>query len=168
MNTELSWEKGTFSSAYTLFKEQKLCGYLKRDSLSQSANGEIKGKVYCFKSSGFIKKNTIVYDGLTYKSLAVISYDEWRSRAILSVDKRVLHFNFDSLFQNSWQLIGTEGELIDYSKSSSKGYINSTTDDSLLLLSGLLVADHYKKSQRDVFVFMMMMACLIIVFTILF
>jgi len=168
MNTELSWGKDTFSRTYTLFSAQKLCGYLKRDSLSQSANGEIKGEVFCFKTSGFIKKNTIVYNGLTYKSLAVISYDEWRSRAILSAGDRVLYFKFDSFSQSSWQLVGSAGEHIAYSTSSNKGYINSTTDDSLLLLSGLLVADHFKKSQRDMFVFMMMMVCLIIVFTILF
>jgi len=168
MNTELSWEKDTFSRSYTLFCERKLCGYLKRDSLSQSANGEIKGELYCFKTSGFIKKNTIVYDGLSYKSLAVITYDEWRSRAILSVDNRVLYFKFDSFFQNSWQLMGTTGEQIAYSTSSNKGYINSTTDDSLLLLSGLLVADYFKKSQRDVFFLMLIAACIIIVFTILF
>ncbi|MDE5423551.1 hypothetical protein L3073_15130 [Ancylomarina sp. DW003] len=168
MNTELSWEKDTFSRNYTLFDSQKLCGYLKRDFLSQSANGEINGELYSFKTSGFIKKNTIVYDGLTGKSLTVINYDELRSRAILSVGDKVLYFKFDSLLQNSWHLSGTGGEYIAYSSSSNKGYINSTTDDSLLLLSGLLVADYFRKSQRDVFIFMMLVACVIIVFTILF
>jgi len=143
-----------------------LCGYLKRDSLSQSANGEIKGEVYSFKTSGFIKKNTIIYNGLTYKSLAVISYDEWRSRAILSAGDRIMYFKFDSFYQNSWQLSGTGGEHIAYSATSNKGYINSTTDDSLLLLSGLLVADYYKKSLTHVFIYLMllMIVILIIVF----
>jgi hypothetical protein len=168
MNTELSWEKDTFSRTFTLFNEQKLCGYLKSDSFSQSANGEIKGELYLFKTSGGFKKNTVIYDMETYKSLAVITYDEWRSRAILSIGNRVLYFKYENLLQNKWQLTEAGGVHIAYSDTSNKGYINSTTDESILLLSGLLVADYYKKSQRDVFVFMMMMACLIIVFTILF
>ncbi|WP_372644747.1 hypothetical protein [Ancylomarina sp.] len=168
MNTELSWEKDTFSRTFTLFNEQKLCGYLKSDSLSQSANGEIKGEVYSFKTSGVFKKSTVVYDMETYKSLAVITYDEWRSKAILSVGNRVLYFKFDNLLQNKWQLSEAGGVYIAYTVTSNKGLINSTTDEILLLLSGLLVADYFKKSQRDVFVFMMMMACLIIVFAILF
>lgn len=168
MNTELSWEKDTFSRNYMLFNAQKLCGYLKSDSFSQSANGEIKGELYSFKTSGVFKKNTVVYDMETYKSLAVITYDEWRSRAILSAGNRVLYFKYDNLLQNKWQLSEAGGVHIAYAGSSNKGFVNSTTDESLLLLSGLLVADYFKKSQRDVFVFMMMMACLIIVFTLLF
>ncbi|MGZ2368315.1 hypothetical protein ACXR6G_00830 [Ancylomarina sp. YFZ004] len=129
---------------------------------------ETKGEAYSFKTSGVFKKSTIVYDMQTYKSLAVITYDEWRSRAILSVGNRVLYFKSDNLLQNKWQLSDVGGVHITYTGSSNKGYINSTTNESILLLSGLLVADYYKKSQRDVFIFILMMATIIIVFTFLF
>lgn len=166
MNTELSWERNLFSRTFTLYNDRKLCGYLKSDSLSQSALGETKGEVYSFKTSGVFKKSTIVYDMQTYKSLAVITYDEWRSRAILSVGNRVLYFKYDNLLQNKWQLSEASGVHIAYTGSSNKGYINATTDESILLLSGLLVADYYKKSQTHMFIYLMLL--MIVMFIIVF
>ncbi len=152
MNTELSWKKDIFSRNYTLFNNQKLCGYIKRNLLSQSAIGTINNEVFSFKTNGVFKKNTIVYDMGTYKSLAVITYDELRSRAILSVGNRVLYFKYDNFLQTHWRLDGIAGEHILCSSSLNKGCIDSTTDESILLLSGLLVADYYKESQITVLI----------------
>ncbi len=152
MKTELSWEKGIFSRAYTLFDNGKLAGYLKGELISQTLKGELKGRAYSFETSGIIKKNTIVYDMETYKRLAVITYDEFRSKAILSVDNRVLYFKYDNLLQNKWQLSEVSGVHIECTSTLNRGCINSTTDESILLLSGILVADYYKRSQTNVFI----------------
>ena len=152
MNIELSWEKDIFSRNYTLLNERKLCGYLKRDFLSQSAIAGINNEVYSFKTSGVFTKTTIVYDMETYKNLAVITYDQWRSGAILSVGNRVLYFKYNNLLQTKWELSETGGEHISCSASLNKGCINSSTDESVLLLSGLLVSDYYKESQTSLFI----------------
>jgi hypothetical protein len=166
MKTELSWEKDVFSRAYTLFDNGKLSGYLKGELISQTANGVINGEAYSFKTIGVFEKNTVVYDLETYKSVAVITYDELRSKAILSIDNRVFYFKYNNLFQNKWQLSEAGGVHIEYASSLRRGCIRSTTEESMLLLSGILVADYYKRSQTNVIIYLMLFV--IVLFAIVF
>ena len=143
MNTNLKWKKSLFSSTYSIYSNDQLIGKLKDKSFSQTAYGELNGKKYIFKTKGFFKQHTEIFDNKDNKLIGEITYNNWMTKASLLVNNKKTNWKYDNLWNTKWSIFDSEGIEIKYTGSSTSGQIDSNSDDSLLLLSGLFVTNYY-------------------------
>ena len=143
MQTNLRWEKGFFSSTYSIFSDSQLIGQLKDKTFSQSTDGELNGTKFTFKTKGFLRQKTEIIDTLDNKVIGEITYNNWMTKADLMIGKKKYLWKYDNLWNTRWRIFDSEGTEIKYSGSSKRGQIYSNTDDPLLILSGLVVTNYY-------------------------
>jgi hypothetical protein len=145
MQTKLRWKKNLFSSSTIIYSNGHQIGELKDKTFSQTANGELNGKKYSFKTKGFFKQQTEVIDSFENKVVGEISYNNWKTNAIISIDNKTIYWKYDNLWNTKWSIFDSEGINIKYSGSSTSGQIDSNIDDSMILLSGLFVTNYYRQ-----------------------
>ncbi|MBN2812612.1 MAG: hypothetical protein JXQ80_00975 [Bacteroidales bacterium] len=143
MQTKLTWKKNFFSNLYNIYANGQQIGNLKDKSFSQISNGEFNGKKYTFKTKGFFKQHTEIIDHVENSVIGEIIYNNWMTKATISIDKKSVNWKYDNVWNTKWSIFNSEGINIQYTGSSSKGQIDSNTDDALLLLSGLFVTNYY-------------------------
>ena len=143
MQTSLRWKKGLFSSTYCIYSNDQLIGKLKDKTFSQSADGELNGKKYTFKTKGFFKQRTEIRNDKDNKVIGEITYNNWMTKATLLILNKKTNWKYDNLWNTKWSIFDSEGLKIKYTGSSTRGQIDSNTDDDLLLLSGLFVTNYY-------------------------
>ena len=145
MPTNLRWKKGWFSNLYKIYSDDKIVGKLKSKMFSQTTKGELNGKEYTFKTKGFFKQSTEIIDDNEKKVIGKITYNNWNTKAIISVNNKNINWKYDNLWNTKWSIFDTEGINLKYSGSSTSGQVNSNSDDELLLLSGLFIVNYYWK-----------------------
>lgn len=143
MQTKLRWKKKIFSNLYNIYSNGQQIGKLKDKTFSQTATGELNGKEYTFKTKGFFKQHTEIIDNLENKVIGEIKYNNWMTKATISVDNKTINWKYDNLWNTKWSIFNSEGIKIQYSGSSTSGQIDSNIDDALFLLSGLFVTNYY-------------------------
>jgi hypothetical protein len=143
MQTNLKWDKGTFSNTYNIYSQDQVIGKLRNSSFSQIAEGELNGKKYTFITKGFFNQQTEIRDAIDNKLVGNITYNGWMTKATLSILDKKINWKYDNLWNTKWSIFDSNGIEIKYSGSSSKGQINSNTNDDLLILSGLFVTNYY-------------------------
>ena len=142
MQTHLEWKKGLFSTCYSIYSHGQIIGKLSDNTFNQSANGEMNGKRYHFKTKGFIKQKTQIREAPSNKVIGEITFDSWMTKADITVLDKKVKFKYDNLWNTRWRIFNSEGLEIKFA-GSSNGQIYSNTDDALLLLSGLFVSNYY-------------------------
>ena len=140
---ELRWKKGLLSGNYSIYEGNRQIGELKDNVFSKKANGQINGKSFTFRTSGFFQQRTRIYDDSNNQMLGEISYNNWMTKATLSTYDKVTNWKYNNVWNTKWSLSGQDGTQVHYAGSSNKGRIESNTDDDLLLLSGLYVTNYY-------------------------
>jgi hypothetical protein len=143
MQTNLKWEKNFFSDLYCIYSNGQQVGILKDKTFSQTANGELNGKKYTFKTKGFFKQHTEIIDHIENKVIGEITYNNWMTKATILVDNKTIYWQYDNLWNTKWSIFNSEGIKIHYSGSFTSGQIDSNIEDALLLLSGLYVTNYY-------------------------
>ena len=143
MQTKIRWKKELFSNLYSIYSNGQQIGKLKDKTFFQTANGELNGKKYTFKTKGFFKQHTEIIDNLENKVIGEITYNNWMTKATISVANKTINWKYDNLWNTKWSIFNSEGIKIQYSGSSTSGQIDSNIDDALLLLSGLYVTNYY-------------------------
>jgi len=143
MQINLKWGKGFFSNTYNIFSNDQFIGELKDRTFSQTADGELNGFKYIFKTKGFFNQTTEIFDAIDGKLLGAITYNGWMTKATMLISNKTINWKYDNLWCTKWSVFDSEGVMIKYSGSSSKGQIDSNSDDALLLLSGLFVTNYY-------------------------
>jgi hypothetical protein len=143
MKTILTWKKGIFSYTYNIYSEGNLIGKMKNNCFSQSADGELNGMKYTFKTSGFFKHHTQILDNQTNNIIGEITYNNWMTKATLSIQNKKTYWKYENIWNTRWSIFNPEGIQINYSGCSTSGKIESSAEDDLLLLSGLYVTNYY-------------------------
>lgn len=143
MNINLKWKKSLFSSTYSIYSNNQLIGKLKDKELSKTAYGELDGKKYIFKTKGFFKQHTEIFDNKDNKLIGEITYNNWMTKASILVNNKKINWKYDNLWNTRWSIVDSEGIEIKYTGTSGRGQIDSNSDDPLLLLSGLFVINYY-------------------------
>ena len=140
--TKLNWNKGLFSSSYTIYSSDQPTGELVEKFFSQSAIGTLNNKKYTFQTKGFFKQETEIIDD---KNVVVgtINYNNWMTKATLFIQDKKYLWEYTNLWNTKWRIYNSETIDIQYKGSSSSGNIESNTDDELLVLSGLFVTNYY-------------------------
>jgi len=143
MQTKLIWKKNVFSDLYSIYSNGQQIGKLKDKTFSQSANGELNGKEYTFNTKGFFNQHTEIIDNSENKIIGEIVYNNWMTKATISIDNKTMNWKYDNMWNTKWSIFNSEGIKIQYSGSSTSGQIDSNSDDPVLLLSGLFVTNYY-------------------------
>lgn len=143
MKTSLEWRKGLFSSTYRITKEGRPVGELIEHTFAQTADGELNGKKYTFRTKGFLNQKTDIIDRRTGDVIGGIEYNAWMTKATLSFGPRKVLWKYTNMWNTKWSIYDSDSIKIDYSGSTSGGQIESSVDDELLLLSGLFVTNYY-------------------------
>lgn len=143
METILTWKKGIFTSTFNIYSNGQLIGKLKNKTFSQSADGELNGMKYAFKTKGIFKQHTQILDNQSNNMIGEIAYNNWMTKATLSIQNKKTYWKYENIWNTKWSIFNSEGIQINYSGSSGSGKIESNTKDDLLLLSGLFVINYY-------------------------
>ena len=143
MQTKLTWKKNFFSNLYIIYSNGQQIGQLKDKAFSQTANGELNGKEYTFRTKGFVRQHTEIIDNSTNKVIGEITYNNLMTKANISIDNKTINWKYNNLWNTKWSIFNQEGINIQYAGSSTSGQIDSNTDDALLLLIGLFVTNYY-------------------------
>ena len=143
MQRNLSWKKGVFSDKYKIFSNEQQIGNMKNKTFSQSATGEINGKSYTFKTKGFFKQHTEIWDHTSNEVIGEITYNNWMTKAFLSIGKKSYTWKYENIWNTKWSIYESDQILVNFKGSSSGGQINSKIEDDLILLTGLYVTNYY-------------------------
>ena len=143
MQNKFSWKKGLFSSLYKIYSNGQQIGILKDKMFSQTSNGEINGEKYTFKTKGIFKQHTEIIDNQEEKVIGQISYNNWMTKATISIFDKTFIWKYENIWNTKWSVIDSEGNSINYTGDSTSGKIESTLEDDLLLLTGLFVTNYF-------------------------
>ena len=143
MKTYLEWRKSFISSTYRIYSEKKQVGVLREHTFAQTADGELNGKKYTFRTKGFLNQKTDIIDGLSGETIGLMEYNSWMTKATISIGNRKVLWKYNNMWNTKWSIYDSDSIKIDYAGSTTGGHIESTIDDDLLLLTGLFVTNYY-------------------------
>ncbi|WP_075591069.1 hypothetical protein [Labilibacter marinus] len=143
--TNLRWEKGLFSDSYSFYSGNNPVGELKNRSFSQNAEGVLNGERYLFSTKGTFKQRTDIFDLQKGELIGNIVYNEWRSKATITIKDKTYFWKYNNAWNTAWNLYDENGLNINYYSSTTKGSVISDEDNPLLLLTGLYVTNYYRQ-----------------------
>ena len=152
MKTHFNWTKGIFSNTCNIYSNQVLIGYLKDKAFSQTTTGIIHENPYTFRTRGILKQKTEIVDSAKNEVIGEIIYNNWMTKAVIYVNGKTIHWKYDNIWNTKWSLYDSEGIIMNFSGSSTKGNIETNTDDLLLLLTGLSITNYYRQTSIAVLV----------------
>lgn len=143
----ISWRKGFFSNTYQFNSNGMQVGFLKLKSWSQKANGKLNDKEYDFKTAGFFKKETIITETSTNSIIGVVSYNLWKSKAMLKLsNNQEYQWQYTNFWHSKWS-VSSSNWFVNYHGSSIKGEINANTSDEMLILAGFYISNFFWQSR---------------------
>jgi len=143
MQNKYHWKKGIFSDTYRVYSHNQQTGELRNRTFSQSADGEINGKRYTFRTKGFFKQHTEIIDHSDHSVVGEITYNSWMTKAFVILNGRKYTWKYQNIWNTRWSIFGNGNVDITYKGTSTGGQIEAATDDDLLLLTGLYVTNYY-------------------------
>jgi len=143
METKLTWKKKLFSELYTIYKDDVQVGSLKDNSFSQTAQGELYGRSYIFKTKSFLTHDMEIIDESSQKIVGNITYRSLGTKASINLEGKTMQWKSDNLWNTKWSIMDETGLNIKYSGSSTGGEINASSNDAAILLAGLLITNYY-------------------------
>jgi len=152
MKAAYQWRKSFISSTYRIYSEGRQIGFLKEQIFAQTANGELNGKKYTFRTKGFLNQKTDIIDDRSGDTIGGIKYNAWMTKATLLFGERKILWKYNNIWNTKWSLYDSENNKIDYTGSTTGGHIESTIEDDLLLLTGLFVTNYYREMFAVIFI----------------
>lgn len=143
MNSVLTWKKGVFSCTYNLMAGDIHVGALKDKAFSFSSIGSIEDSRYKFQMRGHLNPKTEIIDMETNALIGEIKYSCWHRSAKIQLGDRLLHWKFNTIWENKWSLYDEDGTQLDFSGCSTKGSVSMNEHDGLMVLIGLYISNYY-------------------------
>lgn len=81
----INWKSNWFNSNFELFVDGIQKGAIKFNSWTSNAEAGFEDQHYLFTNVGFWQSKTNVIDRKTNELIAIITYDSWKSKAIISM-----------------------------------------------------------------------------------
>ncbi|WP_029278020.1 hypothetical protein [Pedobacter borealis] len=162
MSKLINWKSNWLSGNIQLFADGIQKGIVTFKTWRSDAESMFEDKNYFFSNVGFWQSKTNVIDRKTNELVAVITYDSWKSKAVISL-KSGEQYEWKSTGvwrQAQWTLSNYKDTHIAYSASNNCGAISSDTDNELLIIAGLFIKQIYNK--RAIVLF----ACIIPIITV--
>ncbi|MBE0649362.1 MAG: hypothetical protein IH595_00845 [Bacteroidales bacterium] len=140
METYLNWKREFFSNRYSIYAGNRSVGELKCASFSRKATATLFDKKYSFKTKGFFKEYTLVYED--NKLVGKINHWGNKQPRTLFEDMHI-KWQYDNKSKTQWSVFDSNGMSIKYNGTRSKGSIEVRTDNYLIVLCGLFVSHYY-------------------------
>ncbi len=141
----LTWQKKWFSQDYQIYDGAKQIGYLNNPSFSQTSKGTIHGKSLIFQTSGFLKQDTRIIDGLTFQEIGYISYNSWMNKAQIVINGKAYNWQYSNAWNNKWTISGTDGKMYYCQKHNQGGTMNVSEPEDFLTLTSLYITNYYQQ-----------------------
>lgn len=143
MNSIINWKKGIFKNTFEIYSSDTLIGTLKENSWKQTATGELNGTKISFRTKGFFTPETEISDTERNIPIGKITYNTWKTKATIEYNNKSAEWKYDNFMNTKWSLSNSNGVMLRYSGSFSKGEIEVLTHDEILLLSGLFITNYF-------------------------
>jgi hypothetical protein len=146
MSKFISWKNNWLSGNFQLFADGVQKGMITFETWKSNAESMLEDKNYQFVNEGFWQSRTKVIDKKTGDEVAIITYDSWKSKALISLKSgEQYEWKSTNLWRSQWTVSNYKDEHIMYSASSNSGALSSDTDNELLIIAGLFIKQIYNK-----------------------
>jgi len=146
MSKFINWKSDWFNGNFQLFVDGLQKGAITFGIWKSDAESIFEDKNYQFVNDGFWRSSTKVIDKKTNEVVAMITYDSWKSKAVISLKSgEQYEWKSTGIWKSQWTVSNYNDEHIMYSSSSNSGAISSDTDNELLILAGLFIKQIYNK-----------------------
>ncbi|WP_293784377.1 hypothetical protein [uncultured Pedobacter sp.] len=160
MSKLINWKSDWLSGNFQLFVDGLQKGAITFGMWKSNAESTFEDQNYQFVSDGFWQSKTRIIDRKTNKVIAIITYDCWKSKALISLTNGGQYeWKSTGVWKSKWTVSNYKDEHIRYTSSSNSGAISSDTDNKLLVIAGLFIKQVYNR--QTVFV----MACIVPIIT---
>ncbi len=145
MDTILAWKTKFFSKKYDIYNHTQPAGGLTKSGWSKKVTGEMNGREILFETKGFFRQETQIMDLKNDSVIGNITYNSWKSRAVISYQEKEYNWQFDNFWRTRWSIRNRNGILIRYMSKGFKGTINSYTNEEILILAGFFIRNLIKE-----------------------
>jgi hypothetical protein len=145
MEKFITWKKAFFSRTYQFYSNGIEVGYLKISFWSKPCLGELDGKGFAFTTKGFFNRETKITDSKTGQEIAVITYNNWKSKATIKLtDESVCEWEYLNFWRTKW-VLKKNLYTINYHGREMKGEIISYLDDEVLIVAGIFISSYFNR-----------------------
>jgi hypothetical protein len=146
MSRFINWRSNWLSGNFQLFSDGVQKGMVTFETLRSDAQSMFEDKNYFFSNVGFWQSQTNVIDRKTDEVVAIITYDSWKSKAIISLKSgEQYEWKSTGVWKSQFTVSNYKDAHITYSSNSNAGTISSDTDNELLIIAGLFIKHIYNK-----------------------
>ena len=119
MEIQFTWKTKLFRIKYEIIQNENIVGTLKGSGWKRKLPGELKGRKILFVTKGFFKVKNLIKSAEDDSLIGEISFNTWKSKAVITVQDKVYYFQFDNFFHTKWNISNENGSLIKYTGVSS-------------------------------------------------
>jgi hypothetical protein len=152
MPNQITWKNKWFSETCEFYSGETRVGELRNKTWSESATGRLKEKKCTFRTKGFFKQETLILDADRTTALGKITYNSWRSRALIDLGTKIYEWKYDNAWNTKWSITESGKKIIDYQGSSTRGRIIQEEENEILTLTGLYVTNYYRQAMIVLFI----------------
>jgi len=146
MSRFINWKNNWFSGNFQLFVDGVQKGMITFGTWKSDAVSMFEDKNYYFVNEGFWQSKTKVIDRNTNEMVAIITYDSWKSKALISLNTgEQYEWKSTGIWKTQFTVSNYKDAHIMYNSGSNSGAISSDTDNELLIISGLFIKQIYNK-----------------------
>ncbi|QNN43628.1 hypothetical protein [Pedobacter roseus] len=146
MSRFINWRSNWLSGNFQLFADGVQKGMITFETWRSDAESMFEDKNYFFSNVGFWQSQTNVIDRKTHEVVAIITYDSWKSKAVISLKSgEQYEWKSAGIWKSQFTVSNYKDAHITYSASSNSGAISSDTDNELLIIAGLFIKQIYNK-----------------------
>ncbi|WP_293310120.1 hypothetical protein [Pedobacter sp. UBA5917] len=146
MSRFINWKNNWFSGNFQLFVDGVQKGMITFSAWRNDAESMFEDKNYQFVNEGFWRYRTKVIDRKTNVVVAIITYDSWKSKAVISLNTgEQYEWKSTGIWKSQFTVSNYKDAHIMYSSSSNSGAISTDTDNELLIVAGLFIKQIYNK-----------------------
>ncbi|WP_316829057.1 hypothetical protein [Pedobacter miscanthi] len=161
MSKFINWKSDWLSGNFQLFADGVQKGMITFSTWRSDAESMFEDKNYQFVNEGVWQSRTKVIDRKTNEVVAVINYDSWKSKALISLKSgEQYEWKSTGIWKAQFTVSNYKDEHIMYSSSSNAGAISSDSDNEMLIIAGLFIKQIYNKRA------VLLIACIMPIITI--
>ncbi len=152
MNTVVTWRKKWFDNKYELTSKNTHVGSLLTKIFTTSANGELNDLNLRFQMIGFLNQETEIIDTKTNKTIGIISYNTWKTKAKIQLSDEVIEWKSLNWNNSRWGIYNGSERIVISWNGMFNGEMISSSYNPLYLLSGLFISEYFSRSMVAIFV----------------
>jgi hypothetical protein len=144
----LSWKSNFSGTECRIFRDKLIVGLLKTSLWKEDGYGELHGNLLRFKTKGFWKRTTEIWDIDGKRVLGDVRYHLLKSTATITYQDITYHWQFNSWTRRQWIVSNDENNTAGFELKSfwkNEGVIENEDIPAAIVLIALYIHGHYRK-----------------------